>query len=98
MTDDMQKELISGLLNLFRDNITMIILYGSVARNEATSESDVDIAIVMKKDMDEETKKRIFDRFYSIGKGKDANGYSMGSGDSNGGNCIYGWINFCGCP
>ena len=58
LTDDMQKELISGLLDLFRDNITMIILYGSVARNEATSESDVDIAIVMRKDMDEETKNR----------------------------------------
>ena len=55
LTDDMQKELISGLLDLFRDYITMIILYGSVARNEATSESDVDIAIVIRKDMDEET-------------------------------------------
>ena len=53
LTDAMKKELISGLLNLFPDNITMIILYGSVARNEATAESDVDIAIIMKKDMDE---------------------------------------------
>ena len=76
LTDDMQKELISGLLDLFRDNITMIILYGSVARNEATSESDVDIAIVIRKDMDEETKNRFicwaaymdisYDRVFSI--------------------------------
>lgn len=58
LTDAMKKELISGLLNLFSDNITMIILYGSVARNEATPESDIDIAIIMKNDMDENVKSK----------------------------------------
>ena len=58
LTDAMKKELISGLLNLFSDNITMIILYGSVARNEATPESDIDIAIIMKNDMDESVKSK----------------------------------------
>lgn len=36
----------------------MIILYGSVARNETTYESDIDIAIIIKKEMDDQTKKR----------------------------------------
>ena len=36
----------------------MIILYGSAARNEATYESDIDIAITVKKEMDNQTKKR----------------------------------------
>lgn len=36
------EELVSGLCDIFRDNIFQIILYGSVARNEATTESDID--------------------------------------------------------
>ena len=38
---------------IFGNDIQTIILYGSVARNEATEESDIDIAIIMKKDMEE---------------------------------------------
>ena len=76
LTDIMKNELIQGLKGLFSDNILMIILYGSVARNEATPESDIDIAIIMKKEMDEETKNRFmiwtadmdirYDRVFSI--------------------------------
>lgn len=76
LTDIMKNELIQGLKGLFRDNILMIILYGSVARNEATPESDIDIAIIMKKEMDEETKNQFmiwsadidirYDRVFSI--------------------------------
>ena len=36
----------------------MIILYGSAARGDATQESDVDIAIVVKSQMDDATKRR----------------------------------------
>lgn len=36
LTDMMKDELVKGLLNLFHENLSMIILYGSVARNEAT--------------------------------------------------------------
>ena len=48
MTDLMKNEIITGLLDIFSDNILTIILYGSVARNENTPESDIDIAIVIK--------------------------------------------------
>ena len=49
-------ELISGLTEIFQDKISRIILFGSVARNEATEESDVDIAIIITNEIDEERK------------------------------------------
>mgnify|MGYP004649934911 CR=1 FL=1 len=76
LTSTMKNDLISGLLTLFPDNITAIILYGSVARNEATPESDVDIAIIIKKEMDDDIKNKFinwaadldlrYDRIFSI--------------------------------
>ena len=58
LSNEMREELVRGLTNIFQKNISMIILYGSVARNEATDESDIDIAIIVKNPMDEETKRR----------------------------------------
>lgn len=58
LTDEIREELVHGLTDIFKNNISMIILYGSVARNEATNESDIDIAIIIKKKMDKQTKKR----------------------------------------
>ena len=51
-TKVMKEELIAGLLKIFGNNISMIILYGSVARNEYTDESDIDIAIILKNEID----------------------------------------------
>ena len=58
LTDTIKEELIKGLCELLHENLSMIILYGSVARNEATPESDIDIAIITKKDMDEEIRNK----------------------------------------
>lgn len=76
LSNDMKDELIRGLTEIFRGNITMIILYGSVARNEAKDDSDIDIAIIMKNDMDEKTQEQFirwsadmdirFDKVFSI--------------------------------
>ncbi len=76
LTREMKDELIKGLLNIFLDDIEAIILYGSVARNESTLESDIDIAIIVKKDMDDTTRERFiswsadlelrYDRVFSI--------------------------------
>ena len=41
------EKLIPRLLNIFHDSINSIILYGSVARGTQTSESDVDIAVIV---------------------------------------------------
>jgi predicted nucleotidyltransferase len=43
----MLTELVNGLLAIFDDKIRQIILYGSVARNEESAESDIDIAIIL---------------------------------------------------
>lgn len=41
-------ELVEGLKDIFGDRLISIILYGSVARETDTDESDVDIAIILK--------------------------------------------------
>lgn len=58
LSDEMREELVQGLTDIFRNNISMIILYGSVARGDATGESDIDIAIVVRSQMDDVTKRR----------------------------------------
>lgn len=58
LSKEMREELIWGLTDIFRNNITMIILYGSAARGDATEESDIDIAIVVRSQMDDATKRR----------------------------------------
>ena len=58
LMDEMKKELVRGLTDIFQNNISMIILYGSAARDEATNESDIDVAINIKNKMDNQTKRR----------------------------------------
>lgn len=58
LSDEMREELVQGLTDIFRNNISIIILYGSVARCDATGESDIDIAIVVRSQMDDVTKRR----------------------------------------
>ena len=48
LTQDMKTDIVNGLLSIFREDILQIILYGSVAKEEDTSESDIDIAIILK--------------------------------------------------
>ena len=47
LNEDMIRDLISGLREIFDQNVSQIILYGSVARREETAESDIDIAIIL---------------------------------------------------
>ena len=58
MTETMVRELIDGLKEIFYNNIQQIILYGSVARNQETQESDIDIAVILKHGLDAEIKKK----------------------------------------
>ena len=58
LSDEMREELVQGLTDIFRNNISMIILYGSVARGDATQESDIDIAIIVRSQMDDAAKRR----------------------------------------
>jgi predicted nucleotidyltransferase len=53
---EMVAELVNGLLAIFDDKIRQIILYGSVARNEESAESDIDIAIILECNLNEKLK------------------------------------------
>lgn len=76
LTPDMISDLIQGLQKIFGSIIEQIILYGSVARNEETEESDIDIAIILTNEMDDIIKQRMlvwssnmdlrYDRVFSI--------------------------------
>ena len=59
LNEEMIRDLICGLRELFAQNVSPIILYGSVARKEETAESDIDIAIII----DGEQASSIRDRF-----------------------------------
>lgn len=60
LLNEMKDDLVKGLTDIFQNNISMIILYGSVARNEAENESDIDIAIILKNQIDYEIRQRFF--------------------------------------
>ena len=47
ISDDIREELINGLREILSEKLDSIILYGSFARGDATSESDVDIALII---------------------------------------------------
>ena len=76
LTDTMKEESVKGLCEIFKSDIEAIILYGSVAKKEDTPESDIDIAIIVKKNMDDRTRERFlcwaaemdlrYDRVFSI--------------------------------
>ena len=76
LTDTMKEELVKGLCEIFKSDIEAIILYCSVAKKEDTPESDIDIAIIVKKNMDDRTRERFlcwaaemdlrYDRVFSI--------------------------------
>ena len=76
LTDRMKDELIQGLRDIFANNIEAIILYGSVARKDNTAESDIDVAIILKKEIDDKTRETFiqwsadmdlqYDRVFSI--------------------------------
>ena len=46
LSEEMIRDLVNGLQLIFAKNVTQIILYGSVARQEESVESDIDIAVI----------------------------------------------------
>ena len=76
LTNTMKEDLIHGLIDIFSSNILAVILYGSVARNDNTDDSDIDIVIIIKNEMEDATKERFihwsaeldlrYDRVFSI--------------------------------
>ena len=57
----MIQDLVSGLQLIFAKNVTQIILYGSVARQEESAESDIDIAIIIEEIQNPEMRKKFIE-------------------------------------
>lgn len=61
MDQTMINELVEGLRIIFENHLVSIILYGSVARGTDTSESDIDIAIILKDENNRNTMEKLLD-------------------------------------
>lgn len=61
LSEEIMRDLISGLNKIFDQNISQIILYGSVARREDTEESDIDIAVILDFSQDSVVRERFIE-------------------------------------
>ncbi len=61
MNEEIANELIKGLRNIFIDHLISIVLYGSVARGDETIESDINIAIFLKEELNTKEKDLLLD-------------------------------------
>jgi predicted nucleotidyltransferase len=55
------QELVAGILSVMQEQVVSIILYGSVARGTNTEDSDVDVALLIKGELDPVTEDRLSD-------------------------------------
>ena len=53
------QDVTNNLLQIAGDNVVMISLYGSYARGEQRSDSDIDIALILDNELSKETKHQL---------------------------------------
>lgn len=61
MDEKILQELVSGILSIMESKVVRIVLYGSVARGTNTTESDVDVALLMNGNLDGKTEDKLSD-------------------------------------
>lgn len=61
MNQKVYMELVKGILELIEERVVRIVLYGSVARGTSTEESDVDIALLIRGNLDKDTEDKLSD-------------------------------------
>ena len=61
LSEEMIHDLVNGLQLIFAKNVSQIILYGSVARQEESAESDIDIAIIIEDIQNSEMRKKFIE-------------------------------------
>lgn len=76
MEEKILMELVDGILGIMKKKVISIILYGSVVKGTNTEESDVDVAILMRGNLDKETEDKLsefivdmnleYDRVFSV--------------------------------
>ena len=54
-------ELVKGIIDIMRPQIVSIILYGSVARGEDATDSDIDVALIVNGNLSNATEERLSD-------------------------------------
>ena len=54
-------ELVAGILAIMKPSVMRIVLYGSVARGTNTEESDVDVAVLVKGQLDKDMEDKLSD-------------------------------------
>ena len=54
MEQQMYSELVQGILNALKGQVSRIVLYGSTARGDGTPESDIDVAVFVASRLDRE--------------------------------------------
>lgn len=54
-------ELVEGILAIFNNQVMRIVLYGSYARGTNTSESDVDVALLLNGKLNDNTEDKLSD-------------------------------------
>lgn len=59
--DYFSEDLINGILDALSEQVVSIIVYGSVARDTYTEESDVDVAIILKSPLDAKSEDKLSD-------------------------------------
>lgn len=59
MDEKILMELVDGILEIMKNRVIGIILYGSAVRGTNTEESDVDVAILMQGNLDKETEGKL---------------------------------------
>ena len=58
---ELLQQLIPQVVSIYGDLLVSVILYGSVARGTQTEESDIDIALMLKKEETEDMRERMTD-------------------------------------
>jgi predicted nucleotidyltransferase len=61
MEQNVMQELVAGILAVMQEQVVSIILYGSVARGTNTENSDVDIALLIRGELNPVTEDRLSD-------------------------------------
>lgn len=61
MEKQILQELVDGILHTMPEQPIRIVLYGSVARGTQTEESDVDVALIMNGQLDNQTEDKLSD-------------------------------------
>jgi len=66
MEKNVKNALVSAILSALGESVIRIILYGSVARETQTDESDIDVAVIIKENLSENEKNALLNAIVEL--------------------------------